>query len=130
MNGHGYQTFYRYIGIDYSGAKTPTSSLPGLQVCVANRTSSPYEVLPPPSPRKYWTRRGIAEWLTELLSKDRPTLVGIDHGFSFPLQYFESHFLPHDWPSFLDDFQHHWPTDGDHTSSQIHQLPDRKADRS
>ena len=42
-----------------------------------------------------------------------PTLVGIDHGFSFPLAYFGKHRLPHDWPAFLDDFQAHWPTDGD-----------------
>jgi hypothetical protein len=48
----------------------------------------PFEVVPPPSPRKYWTRRGIAEWLVEQLSEDRPTLVGIDRGFSFPLRYF------------------------------------------
>ena len=69
---------------------------------------------PPPSPRKYWTRRGIAEWLVERLAKDAPTLVGIDHGFSFPLRYFEVHGLKPDWPAFLDDFQHHWPTDEDH----------------
>ena len=40
-------------------------------------------------------------------------LVGIDHGFSFPRQYFEVHGLKPDWPSFLDDFQRHWPTDED-----------------
>ena len=44
-----------------------------------------------------------------------PTLVGIDHGFSFPLRYFEVHGLLPDWPTFLDDFQRHWPTDEDHT---------------
>ncbi len=43
------------------------------------------------------------------------TLVGIDHGFSFPLIYFEKYKLPHDWPSFLDDFQKNWPTDEDNT---------------
>ena len=107
--------FDRYIGIDYSGAKTPTSSLKGLRVYIADRSSPPVEVQPPPSPRKYWTRRGIAEWLAEWLREDRRTLVGIDHGFSFPLRYFEKHGLPHDWPAFLDDFQRHWPTDEDHT---------------
>jgi hypothetical protein len=81
---------------------------------MAERASSPIEMQPLPSPRKYWTRRGIAEWLVELLSGDRPTLVGIDHGFSFPLRYFEVHRLPPDWPAFLDDFQRHWPTDDDH----------------
>jgi len=82
---------------------------------MADRTSRPIEVRPPLSARKYWTRRGIAEWLVLRLSENRTTLVGIDHGFSFPLAYFEERGLPHDWPAFLDDFQHHWPTDGDHT---------------
>jgi len=106
-------TFQRYIGIDYSGAQTPSSSLKGLRVYAADRLNTPQEVPPPPSPRKYWTRRGIAEWLVERLSEDAPTLVGIDHGFSFPLQYFEQHGLPLDWQTFLDDFQRHWPTDED-----------------
>jgi hypothetical protein len=117
MDANSYMNtaFDRYIGIDYSGAKTPTKSLPGLRIYMADQVSPPVEVQPPLSQRKYWTRRGIAEWLAELLSEDLPTLVGIDHGFSFPLQYFESHCLPHDWPAFLDDFQQHWPTDEDHT---------------
>lgn len=42
-----------------------------------------------------------------------PTLVGIDHGFSFPLRYFEVHHLLPVWANFLDDFQQHWPTDGE-----------------
>jgi hypothetical protein len=107
--------FDRYIGLDYSGAQTPISSLKGLRVYVADRESAPREVLPPPSPRKYWTRHGIAEWLVEQLAEDRQTLVGIDHAFSFPLRYFGTHHLPLDWPTFLDDFQRHWPTDEDHT---------------
>jgi hypothetical protein len=107
--------FDRYIGIDYSGAQTPTSSLKSLRVYAADRMSPPVEVQPPPSPRKYWTRRGIAEWLVGRLIENRPTIVGIDHGFSFPLQYFKQYGLRHDWPSFLDDFQRHWPTDGDNT---------------
>ncbi len=112
-------TFARYIGIDYSGAETPTSSLKGLRVYIAEGEASPVEVQPPSSPRKYWTRRGIAEWLVERLAEDSPTLVGIDHGFSFPLRYFEVHALEPDWPVFLDDFQRHWPTDGDHTYVQF-----------
>jgi hypothetical protein len=107
--------FERYIGIDYSGAETPKSSLKGLRVYEADRSGDPHEVGPPPSPRWYWTRRGLAEWLVDRLSENQPTLVGIDHGFSFPLAYFERYGLPLDWPSFLDDFQHHWPTDEDHT---------------
>ncbi len=107
--------FERYIGIDYSGARTPTSSLPGLRVYVADRTLPPTEVQPPPGPRKYWTRRGIAKWLRDELSGPKSVLVGIDHGFSFPVRYFEAHGLPRNWPAFLDDFQCHWPTDEDNT---------------
>lgn len=105
--------FTRYLGIDYSGAQTPTSSLPGLRLYSATPSTHPVEILPPPSPRKYWTRRGLAEWLASALRDGPPTLVGIDHAFSFPLRYFEVHRLPPHWPSFLDDFQHHWPTDDD-----------------
>lgn len=106
--------FERFIGIDYSGAQTPTSSLKGLRVYVADRGAPPVEASPPPSPRWYWTRREVAEWLVDTLSEGRRTIVGIDHGFSFPRRYFDRHRLRYDWPSFLDDFQKHWPTDGDY----------------
>lgn len=107
--------FQNYLGIDYSGAETPTSSLKGLRVYRAANGKTPLEVPPPPSPRKYWTRRGIAEWLSVLLAGEATTIVGIDHGFSFPLRYFETHHLLPDWPAFLEDFYRHWPTDEDHT---------------
>jgi hypothetical protein len=107
-------TFDRYIGIDYSGAETATSSLKGLRVYLGSCERLPEEVPAPSGPRRYWTRRGIAEWLSLRLQESTPTLVGIDHGFSFPLRYFEVHQLPPDWPAFLDDFQRHWPTDEDH----------------
>ena len=112
------QAFERYIGIDYSGAETATSSLRGLRVYQADRETSPGEVLPLPGAKKYWTRRGIAEWLALILSpplSELPALVGIDHGFSFPLRYFVENQVPLDWRTFLDDFQRHWPTDQDHT---------------
>lgn len=108
-------SFHRYIGVDYSGAETPTSSLKGLRVYIADTQSSPIEMLPQSGSKKYWTRRGVAEWLVQRLGEHHPTLVGIDHGFSFPLKYFERYGLPHDWPAFLDDFHRYWPTDEDHT---------------
>ena len=83
--------FARTIGIDYSGAETPTASLKGLCVYLAEGDAPPVEVPPPPSLKKYWTRHGIAEWLVNKLAEDAPTLVGIDHGFSFPLRYFKVH---------------------------------------
>ena len=107
--------FQRYIGIDYSGAEVATSSLPGLRVFRAEEDAPSAEVLPPPSPRWYWSRQEIAECLLAALSQDIPTLIGIDHGFSFPLSYFERHQLPHDWTAFLEDFRKHWPTDDKNT---------------
>jgi hypothetical protein len=100
--------FAQYVGIDYSGAQSPTASLKGLRIYAADRASPPVEVIPPPSARKYWTRRGIAEWLVERLAEDAPTLVGIDHGFISRRTACKL-----DWPNFLDDFQRHWPTDRD-----------------
>ena len=109
--------FTRYLGLDYSGAQTPTSSLKGLRLYAATSENEcdPVEILPPCGAKKYWTRRGVTEWLTAELRDGPPTLLGIDHAFSFPLRYFETHQLAADWPAFLDDFCQHWPTDEDHT---------------
>jgi hypothetical protein len=102
--------FERYIGIDYSGAETADSSCKGIRVYAAEGIGKPEQIQPPSSPRMYWTRRGLAEWLCKELAADTATIVGIDHGFSFPIEYFERHGLAHGWPSFLLDFQQHWPT--------------------
>lgn len=102
--------FARYVGIDYSGAETAESSLKGLRVFIADAEAPPREVPPPPSPKKYWTRRALAFWLEQLLSEPVPALVGIDHSFSFPLAYFRKYCLPPDWDHFLEDFCAHWPT--------------------
>ena len=107
--------FRRYLGIDYSGAQTPTQSLTGIRVYSTFPTQEPVEILPPPSAKKYFTRRGLAEWLATELRDGPPTIVGIDHGFSFPIPYFEAHKIGRDWPTFLEDFHKHWPTDEDHT---------------
>jgi hypothetical protein len=100
--------FERYIGIDYSGAETPESSCKGIRVYAATGSGTPEQIQPPPSPRRYWTRRGLAAWLREELDRDIPTIIGIDHAFSFPLAYFEKYRLSSDWQSFLADFRHHW----------------------
>jgi hypothetical protein len=108
MNGS--PQFCRYVGVDYSGAETSTSSLKGLRIYAATPKEAPRELSPPSSPRKYGSRRGIAEWLVASAMQDGPSLIGIDHGFSFPLAYFQKHGLLLDWPLFPDDFQVHWPT--------------------
>ncbi len=48
-------SFAQHIGIDYSGAETPTASLKGLRVYLARFDVALAEVHPPPSPRKYWS---------------------------------------------------------------------------
>lgn len=102
--------FERHIGIDYSGAETPSRGLPGLRVFQSIAGGMPAEARPVDG-KKNWSRRGLAHWLAEELASAPPTIVGIDHAFSFPLAYFVAHGLRRDWPAFLDDFQAHWPTD-------------------
>jgi len=107
--------FSRYIGIDYSGAKTPDDSLKNLRVYEARGKEPPKEIDPPAGPKRYWTRKGVAAWLIETLGSGPPAVVGIDHGFSFPLKYFEKFNVPLSWDVFLEDFRTHWPTDEDNT---------------
>jgi hypothetical protein len=38
-----------------------------------------------------------------------PVLVGIDHAFSFPAEYFALHEIPLNWDLFLDHFCDRWP---------------------
>ncbi len=109
-------SFARFLGIDYSGAGVPTARLPGLRVFEAGPERAALEVLPVGCGGKHWTRRGFAEWLEREIREGPPTLVGIDHAFSFPQRYFAAHGLGPDWDGFLDDFCEHWPTDGDGTS--------------
>ncbi len=110
-------SFKRYIGVDYSGAETAESSLKQIRVYVATPATEPQEQLTPSGPPtmrtqpRYWSRRRIAKWLHERLSDGTPTLVGIDHVFSFPLAFFKEHGLAREWPVFLDHLQRHCPTD-------------------
>ncbi|MBI1395843.1 MAG: hypothetical protein GC151_07670 [Betaproteobacteria bacterium] len=101
--------FDTYVGIDYSGAETPERPLAGLQVYAASPPDGP-ERLAPPSARRHWSRHVLALWLRDEINSARTVLVGIDHGFSFPEDYFTRHGLD-SWPAFLEDFARHWPTD-------------------
>lgn len=103
--------FARYIGIDYSGAAQPDSPLPGLRVYVANADNEPRKISPTDPRKTHWSRRAVFEWLRDTLAQPVASLVGIDHAFSFPLDYFNAHSLPRHWPTFLADFCAHWPTD-------------------
>jgi len=59
----GLPTFDRYIGIDYSGAETPISSLKGLRIYMADRIGSPTEVPRHPAHANTGHGEEIAEWL-------------------------------------------------------------------
>ena len=118
----GYNLF---IGIDYSGAETPTSRRKELQVYAARPGKLPEVVLTPAieaarargfgahSLPRYWSRSDIAHWLMALARDGVNFIAGIDHGFSFPASYFKRYGLT-SWPQFVDDFTHHWPTDEEH----------------
>ena len=107
--------FTRYLGIDYSGAGTIDSPLPGLRVYSATPSSDPIEIRPPKPKQKHWTRQSLAHWLATELLDGPATLVGIDHAFSFPLPYFEKNKVSTSWKYFLEDFEAHWPTRDPHT---------------
>ena len=103
------------IGIDYSGAKTPLSRSSALQIYESRRGAEPRPVLSPSSTnklRRNWCRREIANWLADRVRQGIPFIAGIDHGFSFPISYFERYGL-RSWDQFLIDFTEHWPTDQD-----------------
>jgi hypothetical protein len=109
--------FELYIGIDYSGAETPTSRLKALQVYAARPGGLPEKQLSPARTRNgqpaNWTRAEIAGWLIALARQGVCFIAGIDHAFSFPSSYFERYGLT-TWEQFLDDFVDHWPTDSEH----------------
>jgi hypothetical protein len=108
-------TFDLFIGIDYSGAETPTSRSSHLQVYAAQSGHEPEIVTTPAysaNQRRNWHRREIADWLIRLCREGKRFLAGIDHAFGFPASYLDRHGLT-SWTAFLDDFCEHWPTTGE-----------------
>lgn len=107
--------FDQYVGIDYSGAKTPLARSATLQVYQTDGTSFPVAVKSPVATAKShrnWNRKEIAEWIVQTVQSGAKIIAGIDHGFSFPVSYFHRYSIG-SWAQFLDDFVDHWPTDGD-----------------
>lgn len=109
-------TFDLSIGIDYSGRETANTRTPALQVYAGFDDGEPRRIVSPESSGKTfrnWNRKEIAGWLIEQSQQGLRFIAGIDHGFSFPLDYFQRYHLS-SWHRFLDDFCEHWPTDQDH----------------
>lgn len=108
--------FDLHIGIDYSGARTPNCRMPALQVYAGMDEREPRRIWSPASSEKTfknWTRKEIAAWIIEQAQKNYTFIAGLDHGFSFPVRYFERYHIT-SWPEFLDDFCEHWPTGAEH----------------
>jgi hypothetical protein len=102
-------SFSRYIGIDYSDAQTPESRLKSLQVYEATRDGEPVKISTPADGAKNWSRLEIAQYCLKALESDEPAIIGIDHGFSFPMSYMQRYGIS-SWDDFLKDFMRHWPT--------------------
>ena len=78
--------FKTYVGIDYSGAKTPVSRNKGLQVFKATLDCNPIRVKSPAGKKRNWTRKEIAHWCIDLLNRDDPDrkLFGVDESGKCP----------------------------------------------
>ena len=76
------KNFDKYIGIDWSGAKSDPQK--DLSVCVAEAGKDcPYKQ-PPPHGGKNWSRYDLYEWLLQE-SQEKSILVGIDFSFAYPI---------------------------------------------
>ncbi len=110
--------FQLYIGIDYSGAKTPESRLKGLQVFSCDASSEPVKVVSPSQHFSNWNRNEVADYCQSIIDSGNKALIGIDHGFSFPLSYMKRYNIGH-WDDFLQDFATHWPTSDPGSSVEL-----------
>ena len=102
--------FERYIGVRYSGRREPGERIKLIKAFAAREDHEPYQEVNPADGEGRWSRRELAEWLLAELDQEVPTVVGIDHAFSFPQSYMDRNNLK-SWDEFLDDFEGHWPTD-------------------
>lgn len=101
--------FERYIGIDYSGAAEPDKPVNGLRVFVAGRERAPEQERDDQARSGLWSRERLAVWLRDRLQEEVPTIVGIDHAFSYPLEAMDG-VAPENWDGFLEWFEARWLT--------------------
>lgn len=106
--------FERYIGIDYSGARTPEARLKALQVYEATPDRKPEKTGPPVQGAKNWSRREVTQYCQTALQAGETVIIGIDHNFSLPLSYMERYGITN-WDVFLQDFMRHWPSHDEYT---------------
>lgn len=90
--------FQRYFGLDYSGAASPLKSRDNIAVFAASRESQTAAKVPGP-----WSRKSVFDYLTSLLDGE-PALIGLDHGFSWPLEALD-HLGLASWPELLQHME-------------------------
>lgn len=79
--------FSQYIGIDYSGAGRDDQGQANIQCCCWQRTAQAGEHARPPAGSK-WSRQALSAWIIQRLAAAHgPVIIGLDHGFSYPLGY-------------------------------------------
>lgn len=114
--------FKNHIGIDYSGAATPKTRSATIQTYQSQLSDLPHCVASPASTdnrKRNWNRIELFDWMVSQFEQPSPIIVGIDHGLSFPLAYFNRYQLD-SWDDFLKDFATHWPTD--HSEATVEQF--------
>ena len=105
--------FNNHIGIDYSGAATPKTRSATIQAYQSQLSDNPSRVASPASTgnrKRNWNRIELFDWIVSQFEQANPIIIGIDHGLSFPISYFDRYQLS-SWNDFLEDFAVHWPTD-------------------
>ncbi|MDG2180749.1 MAG: hypothetical protein P8L78_03580 [Mariniblastus sp.] len=114
--------FENHIGIDYSGAATPRTRSATIQAYQSRASEAPTHVASPASTdnrKRNWNRLELFDWIVSQFEQSNPTIIGIDHGLSFPISYFNRYQLT-SWDDFLNDFATHWPTD--HPEATVEQF--------
>lgn len=123
--------FHHYIGIDYSGAARATTRNRSIQVFSCTPATEPqivHSIATTRTKPRNWNRVEVLQWLVQFLKQHPSTIIGMDHGFSFPISYFEKYQLA-SWNDFLADFSTHWPTDAkDATVEQFRRDGNRTGD--
>ena len=107
--------FKNFIGIDYSGAKNPISRLAQLQVYLSDGRDPPRKVEPLQKGKKNWCRQEVASYIRQILISQNETIIGIDHGLSFPYAYFIRNNLKN-WHQMLRSFSEKWMTNAEYST--------------
>lgn len=83
--------FDRFIGIDWSGAEDPKSSI---QVARCSKGTKVPEIVPNCG-QSNWRRRGVLDWLLQCHKKGERVIAGFDFAFAYPFYDKNAYFPGH-----------------------------------